>query len=129
MRNRSPLALVELLVMVMVFALAAALCLRAFVWADGRSREQEAHDRALLCAQNAAQTLKSCRGDLDEAAQRHGGVVREDTWSIDYDEYRMEACRMPQERETLGGALVRVWVQEALLACLEVKWQEVGGHE
>ena len=63
MRNKAPLALMEQLVMVLVFALAAALCVQALVLADNRSREMEHRDRALLEAQNAVETLKSCGGD------------------------------------------------------------------
>ena len=46
MRSKAPLVLMEQAVMVLVFALAAALCLRAFVWSDQLSRQNEARDRA-----------------------------------------------------------------------------------
>ena len=36
MRSKSPLVLMEQLVMVLAFALAAALCLRAIIWSDYR---------------------------------------------------------------------------------------------
>ena len=39
MRSKAPLALVEQTLMILVFALAAALCLQAFVRADRLSRE------------------------------------------------------------------------------------------
>ena len=38
MRSKAPLALMEQMVMVLVFALAAALCLQAFALADRISR-------------------------------------------------------------------------------------------
>ena len=37
MKGKTPLTLLELTVMLLVFALAAALCLQAFVWADRSS--------------------------------------------------------------------------------------------
>ncbi|MEI3141197.1 MAG: hypothetical protein V8S34_06355 [Lawsonibacter sp.] len=58
MRSRAPLALMEQTVMVLVFALAAALCLRAFALADGISRQVEATDRAVLWAESAADTCE-----------------------------------------------------------------------
>lgn len=64
MRSRAPLALMEQTVMVLIFALAAALCLRAFALADGISRRVEATDRAVLWAESAADTLKAREGDL-----------------------------------------------------------------
>ena len=73
MKSRAPLALMEQTVMVLVFALAAALCLRAFVLADGISRRVEATDRAVLWAESAADTLKARNGDLAQAAAELGG--------------------------------------------------------
>lgn len=58
MRSRTPLALMEQLVMLLVFALAAALCVQVFVFADQTARRGEARDRAVLEAQNAAETMK-----------------------------------------------------------------------
>ena len=39
MKSKAPLALMEQMVMLLVFALAAALCLQAFVQSDRLSRE------------------------------------------------------------------------------------------
>lgn len=58
MRSKTPLALMEQVVMILVFALAAALCIQVFVFADQTSRHNEARDRAVLEAQNAAEALK-----------------------------------------------------------------------
>ena len=58
-RSKTPLALMEQMVMVLVFALAAALCVQVFVLSDRTSRYGEARDRALLEAQSAAEALKS----------------------------------------------------------------------
>ena len=59
MRSRSPLVLMEQLVMILVFALAAALCLQVFVFADRVSARSEQTDRAVLVCQNTAETLKA----------------------------------------------------------------------
>ena len=79
MRSKSPLALMEQVVMVLVFALAAALCLRVFVFSDQASERNEAVDRAVLEVQNAAETLKSTGLPADEAqkevATRMGGTM------------------------------------------------------
>ena len=50
MRSKAPLILMEQMVMLLVFALAAALCLQAFVKSDELSARGEARDRAaVLC--------------------------------------------------------------------------------
>lgn len=132
MRRRTSLVLMEQLVMLLVFALAGALCLRAFVWAEQSSRERADRDRALLCAQNMAQTLKSSRGDLTER-----GAAREgDSWVLWYDgewepcealgEYRLTVQKVPTQRPGLGEAQIRVWDREGeVLTRLDVMWQEV----
>ena len=73
MKSRASLSLIEQTMMLLIFALAAALCLRGFVLADTRSRTYADRDQALLCAQNAAQTLKACGGDYAAAAELCGG--------------------------------------------------------
>ena len=65
MRSKAPLALMEQMVMVLVFALAAALCLQAFALADRISRQNAERDQALVAAQNAAEQVKQVRGDWD----------------------------------------------------------------
>lgn len=77
MRSRAPLILMEQMVMLLVFALAAALCLQAFVKSDALSSRGEARDRAAVLCQNAAETLRACGGDFEEAARELGA----DTWS------------------------------------------------
>lgn len=85
MRSKAPLAMMEQLVMVLVFALAAALCLQVFVLSDKTSRRNEARDRAVLEAQNTAEELKSLRGDFAQAAELYGGAFDGQTWGRSYD--------------------------------------------
>ena len=59
MRSKASLFLMEQLVMVLVFALAAALCLNAFVQAQRISDAAAWQDEAALTAQNAAELLKA----------------------------------------------------------------------
>ena len=67
MKNKASLALMELLVMVLIFSLAAAACLRCFVWADRTSEETTRRDRAVILAQNAAEAVKARSGDIPAA--------------------------------------------------------------
>ncbi len=74
MRSKAPLVLMEQLVMVLVFALAAALCVQAFVLSDRTSRACELRDQAVAAAQSTAETLKHCHGDYARAAELLGGT-------------------------------------------------------
>lgn len=53
--------------MLLVFALASALCVQAFSAADSLSRQGERRDRAVLLAQNTAEQLKEYAPGRDAA--------------------------------------------------------------
>ena len=137
MKSRAPLALMEQTVMVLVFALAAALCLRAFVLADGISRRVEATDRAVLWAESAADTLKARNGDLAQAAAELGGNLDGQLWTISLDEnwqetageptYTLPAQPIQSGQPLLGRTQIDVAEKNGeSLFSLEVCWQEAG---
>ena len=120
MKSRAPLALMEQAVMVLVFALAAALCLRAFVLADGISRRVEATDRAVL-----------------RAAAELGGNLVGQRWIIPLDEtwqetagesaYTLTVQPVESDQPLLGRAQIDVAEKNGeSLFSLEVCWQEAG---
>lgn len=127
MKNRTTLALMEQLVMVLVFALAAAACLRVFVYADRISRETAMGDRAVYLVQNGAETLKACGGDFAEAARLLGGAEDEAGLTVSYEDCRLEMERLPSEIPGLGTARVWVTADGGTLFSVTVCWQEVGG--
>lgn len=136
MRNKAPLALMEQLVMLVVFALAAALCLQVFVLSDRMSAHGQDRDHGVVAVQNAAETLKLCGGDLDDCASLLGGTVTDGVWTLGYDEqwnsvsgagaaYVLTAVPRA-ELPLLGSAYVSVEnVNGDTLFGVEVCWQEV----
>ena len=149
-RSRAPLALMELTVMLLVFALAAALCLQAFVASSRQAARSQARDNALRLAQTAAETLKAVGGTEAEAeaaaAERLGGQMEQGVWYILYDKdwnqveqdgvYRLEV--MPgllggvESTEYLAQVCLRVLEEGAdedeALCTMTVAWQkEVDG--
>lgn len=137
MRSKAPLALMEQLVMVLVFALAAALCVQVFVLSDRTSRRNEARDRAVLTAQNAAEEVKSVRGDFALAADLYGGTWNGQLWGRSYDadwardgdDYHVLVTPADSGDALLGAAEVTVYTAEGdLLFTLPVAWQEVADH-
>lgn len=135
--SRPPLILMEQMVMVLVFALAAALCLQAFVKSDSLSRQSEQRDRALLQAQSAMEVVRYCRGDMNAAAELLGAQYPgEDKLMIDYDadwnladgtmRYTLGAVLLYSSVDGLGMA--EIWVRDELedreLVRMDVAWQE-----
>jgi len=143
MRSKAPLALMEQLVMILVFALAAAFCLQAFALSDRLSRENLHRDNAVILAQNTAETLKACGGDLSEVCALLGGTVEQGLWYAYYDDalapaaalsedgYQVDIFPVPTQRETLGQALVSVYAEGGSepVFTLTAAWQkEVPAH-
>ena len=136
MKNRTPLILMELVVMLLVFAIGAALCLRAFSWADNVSREEAARDHAYLQIQNAAELLRSNRGDFAAAAEILGGQWDGKIWSIYWDDgwnmihqpgaYTLRAKPVESGAAYLGGATLEILRPDGeCLVSLNICWQEV----
>lgn len=137
MKSRAPLVMMEQLVMVLVFALAAAVCVRIFALSDRLSLENETRDRAVTAVQNAAETLKACQGDYGAASNLLGGTWDGTTWSISYDSgwsplaeaakgtFRILAVPTDSGQELLGTAEVTAstW-QGSEIYSLSVAWQE-----
>ena len=139
MKNKAPLSLMEQLVMLLVFSLAAALCLQVFVLSAQISRRCEARDRAVTEVQNAAEALKVSGGDLQRCADLLGGIAEDGCWELRFDEnweaalsggaYCLTAEVLPAEYPALGSAEVtaRTASGEELFG-VTVCWQEVTGE-
>ena len=145
MKSKAPLMLMEQMIMLLVFALAAALCLQAFVKSEQLSSRSENRDRAVTIAQTAAETIRHCGGDmgnaLEEAAEILGGTSEQGVLVLDYDMdwnpsqgampgYRLMANGVPTDVPGLWKALVQVVyypdnTNPDTLFEIEVSWQEV----
>ena len=113
MKNKVSLQLMELLVMILVFALAAALCLQVFARAREISEETAWRDQAVILARNAAEVLKATAGDRSAAE------------ALSRDDYRVTVKGKPARILGLGEAEIQVFREGRLLFCLDTGWQEV----
>jgi len=137
MKNRASLSLMEQLIMVLVFALAAALCLQGFAAANRVSQKTGQMDHAVHQVQYAAALLKARRGSVERqlpAPPRPtaGG------WVVYYDRewqpvektadplYCMEITRQAPEQKGLGQANIKMLEisRQSELFSLTVAWQE-----
>ena len=144
-RNKTPLLLMEQMIMLLVFALAAAICLQAFVKADTWSEESVAQDQAVMLTQSVAETIRHY-GEISSAALQYAAWALEaeydadtNSFTISYDEhwrpdvfgiYVLKASAMDSGLPGLGKA--EVWVENTErdqgVFRLEVEWQtEVSG--
>ena len=125
MRNKAPLALLEQILMLLIFALAASLCLRAFLWSDDASRQSATRDEALVFAQRAAETVKAHGGDFTAAAATLGGTVEDGALVVTCEDYTLRAEKAAPA-PYLGRAQIAVEVAGDTLFTLPIAWQEVG---
>ncbi|MBQ1208400.1 MAG: hypothetical protein IIX65_07700 [Lachnospiraceae bacterium] len=143
MKNKAPLPLMEQLIMVLVFALAAALCLQGFALSDRTSNRQEARSQAVNRVQNAAEILKYTAGDYEKAAELMGGDWDGNTWTIYYNGswqevsedqigrpvYVLQASPVKTDNRLLGSAQVSVSSSKEELFRIVAAWQEVPTDE
>ncbi len=78
-RSKAPLSLMEQLIMVFVFAFAAAVCLQAFVYSDRLSKDGTTKETAAVRATEVVETCKAYHGDLKKAADAIQGQVTDAT--------------------------------------------------
>ena len=133
MKSKAPLALMEQMVMLLVFALAAALCLQAFVQSDRLSRESEARDHAAVLCQSVAETIRHNGGNLEAAAAQLAVLPFEVHYTEDWglsDTREYAYCLRAEEVDSglpgLGQARVEV-VETAAgepLFDLTISWQK-----
>lgn len=137
MKTKMPLILTELLIMLLVFSLAASFCMKAFTWSELTSRHTGARGNAALQAQNAAEVVKACQGNFgDCAAILEAELVGEGCMEIYFDRNWTAAdsnqgqfCMTCQKSETanplLGTAEITVTDRSGgELFSMEVCWQE-----
>ena len=113
MKSKTSLQLMEQLVMILVFSLAAALCLQVFAKSGEISRETARQDQAVILAQNAAEILKATGGDRSAAE----ALSRED--------YRITVTPKTSRLPGLGEAEIHVYYEAEMLFALDTGWQEV----
>ena len=85
-RSKAPLALMEQIIMILVFALAAAVCLQAFVYANGLSGRGEKENIAAAHAQEVIEMCKACAGDWQKVVGEMPGQIEGDTLEIPFEQ-------------------------------------------
>ena len=130
MKSKAPLPLMEQLIMILVFALTAALCLQGFSLASHMSHRQEARQEAVILAQNTAECLKSHHSDYEAIAQQLDGQ-----WDGNHlilfsqNDLKLQVIPAKTDSPYLGSAHIQVSNPQDLLFELTIAWQEVNAHD
>lgn len=123
MKDKTPLLLIEQLIMILVFALTAALCLRGFAYAADLSKQIRQQEQAVLLAQTTAETLKAEK-EIQQAVSYYDASLdpaEETDWT-----YRVQIHRNEERIAGLGSASIFVEsTEQEVLTELTVGWQEV----
>ena len=111
MHKKTTLSMMELLMMVLVFSLCAALSMQAFATSHRISQTQHQRETAAILAQNEAESIKANGG-------AHEAYTREENG------FSISVTPMETSLPTLGKAEITV-SSESTSFSLNISWQEV----
>lgn len=83
-KSKSALALMEQAIMILVFAVAAAVCVSVFVKSRQMSQELADRDMAVNRCQTVAETVKATAGDIEETGKILGGKAEGNKMILSY---------------------------------------------
>lgn len=136
MKKKAFLPLLEQIIMIGFFAAVATICLQGIALANRISNEQAITDRAVLAAQNIAETLKSTQGDTVSAAGFLSGSAENDSLIVFYDVLGNPVSNEDSQgfkgiaeitegsNPLLGSASVQIIYKDEVIYSLTVGWQK-----
>ena len=126
-RSKAPLSLMEQLIMILVFAFAAAVCLQAFVYSDRLSKDGTVRETAAMRATEVIETCKAYHGDMKKAADALGAQLipssdgSGDSIEMIYQDDELKVTIDAGEVTEIGG--------EAMMQTAKVRVCETGGDD
>lgn len=127
-RSKAPLALMEQIIMILVFALTAAVCLQAFVYSNNLSEEGDKENLAASHAQEVVETCKMYSGDLDQVQLKLSGERTENGIRVFYEEDHMTVfLEITEQSDWLARAKVSVQDEkDKEIFSVDTAWQRGG---
>ncbi len=125
-RSKAPLALMEQSIMILVFALASAVCMQAFVYSDQLSKKGDRTEIAMNKAQAVTEYCKDNQGDLDKVCEILGGECQEDGLVISYEKEEMRLIlQVTEYTDYIQKATIRVCETDGEeIYRMEAAWQK-----
>ncbi len=84
--SKSGLFLMELIFVILFFALSGAICLQMFAYASQTATHAEELTQATLVARSAAECFQATDGALEDVAELLSGTATDTTVAITYDQ-------------------------------------------
>ena len=109
-RSKTPLFLMELIIMLLVFSISAAVCLQVFSGAKKISEESRKLDAAVIQAQTIAECWKASHGDLKETTEMMNVIPAETGFKV-YDEESLSIFRIVRFRGVDSLRIRVVWYE------------------
>ncbi len=131
-RSKAPLALMEQIIMILVFALASAVCMQAFVYSNELSKDGAKKEQASTYVQEAAELCKVYQGDFTALEEKLGGALENGTLVVSYAEENMKVVleKQPVSGENnLFMEKAKVYAKEEddeVIFSVEIAWQKGG---
>ncbi len=121
-RSKSVMLLMEITIMLLVFAICAGVCLTLFASSRRMSREAAELSEAAMWAQSAAEVYKSSGGDVAKAAETlrgdvNGGAMElwlDDDWQPGGRTYLLSCSAAGDIRVTRDGNVIYTLKAEAV---------------
>ena len=128
-RSKAPLALMEQIIMILVFALTAAVCLQAFVYSNQLSVKGDQENLAASHAQEVVEHCKTMSGDLDQVQSQLSGERAGDSLTVAYEKDHMTVVlKITEKTDWLAKAKVRVLDEKGQeIYSVDTAWER-GGH-
>ncbi len=116
--------LMELLLSIIIFSLAATFCISVFVHAKSTSDDSAELTQAVLMSRSAAECFKATGGDLENTAAILGGEAYEDSITVFYNNKRQPTAQK--------GSAFTLWgkkTTEKGISTLDISVTDGGGIE
>ena len=126
--KQNSLILLEFLIALLVMCVSSAVCLGLFAAAGSRTEAAGLLSDAIFQADTIAETIRSCGGDLDTAAQRLGANRTEDGFTLTYEGVSARAA-VSQEDDLFVYTDITILSDGGLELCSLTSAAAKGGSE
>lgn len=124
-RSKNPLALMEQVLMILLFALAAAICLKSFVTARNMSVQSVLRDHASAICQTTADAVKCEKGNMQAVKE----LINIEETSEGYEAYYDGDWNLTQKEEGVYTLRVCLDTSDEFLGCAKVTMIDNQGGE
>ena len=130
-KSKAPLALIEQLIMILVFAVASIICVQGFVYANRLSQNSERKEIALEHIQEVTEYCKAKVGDWEQICDVLPGKITENGIQVMFeDEIKVVVTKKEDGNKYLQKAEIVAYEKDGDKICgMDIAWQKEGTDE